>query len=745
MHLIVIDNFDSFTNNIIHALKISPGVETLTVIRNDDVSDVARRSLDAADAIVLSPGPGNVYNASDLGLCGDVLENDTRPILGVCLGHQAIARYAGADVRLARRPVHGREWVVEHDGDGLFAGIPSPVTVVRYHSWIVAEPLPPQIAATARADDEIMALRHTELPRWGVQFHPESIGTEHGQRIFDNFVELAARHIAAQHAHSPATHAREFAYRVVETRCDVIELVEALRMQGRAPLLLESAMARPGLSRFSYVGADFGLGRETLTYDQREKVITLSSPGGASRRVHSALAPYLRAELADIACAQRQPEFRFRGGFIGWFGYELQEEFAGVGAASCEGESAALERVDSFYVFDHETGTIFAGVCTAAGEGARAQRVLDEMEHVARGAYPVETPDPASRMVGHAAAPIAFASRHDDAAYLELIERCRQDITLGESYELCLTNQITAKADRIDSWKLYKLLRERNPCPFASYLEIGETIVVSSSPERFISVDAGGRVEAKPIKGTMRRGRNPADDAYLKGTLQKSTKDRAENLMIVDLLRHDLSDVCTPGSVVVPKLMDIESYPTVHQMVSTVTGQLEPGKSGLDAFVSCFPGGSMTGAPKVRSMEILRNLEAGPRGVYSGSIGWIGYDGQIDQSIVIRTVVLRGDTVSIGCGGAITYLSNPQEELDEIKLKARALLRAVAEAAVGDAGGYTLNGVADTSGLAAPEPAHPARGRTAGRAPGRPSIAGAQQAESRLGNEPAHGATPGPF
>jgi len=703
MHLIVIDNFDSFTNNIVHALKISPRVTNLTVIKNNDRSELALENLASADAIVLSPGPGNVNNPDDLGLCAEVLENDPRPIFGVCLGHQAIARYAGAEVKLAKQPIHGREWSIQHNEKGLFQGIPNPLNVVRYHSWIVDEPLPENIRVTAFTDDEIMAFDHTDLPRWGVQFHPESIGTEYGQRIFDNFIELAARHIEANSTGGQAEQEREFAYCIVGTDADVIELTEALRFDDKAPVLLESAMVKPGLSRFSYIGADFGLGRETLTYNQRDKVVTLTRPEAAPRTVKSELAPFLRGELAKVSCDQPEPSFLFRGGFIGWFGYELQDEFAGVTAPASDGDDAALERVNSFYVYDREAGVVYAAVNVEAGQRELAANTLKDMTRFAVNARASAATDGVSRLVSNAA-PVAFEARHDDDAYLDLIKSCQNDIVLGESYELCLTNQITAKAKRIDPWALYKLLRDRNPCPFAAFLEIGETTVVSSSPERFISVDAGGRVEAKPIKGTMHRGKTASDDALLKASLEASEKDRAENLMIVDLLRHDLSTVCAPGSVVVPKLMDIESYPTVHQMVSTVTGTLEEGKSGVDAFVACFPGGSMTGAPKVRSMEILCNLEAGPRGVYSGSIGWIGYDGQLDQSIVIRTVVLRDDTLSIGCGGAITYLSDPQAELDEIKLKARALMRTVAEAATGDPAGYTLNGVADAAGLTTAEP-----------------------------------------
>ena len=211
-------------------------------------------------------------------------------------------------------------------------------------------------------------------------------------------------------------------------------------------------------------------------------------------------------------------------------------------------------------------------------------------------------------------------------------------------------------------------MRAHNPAPYAAHLCFDGVEVCSASPERFLTV-RGNTVEAKPIKGTIAADQDPAE-------LTRDPKTRAENLMIVDLLRNDLSRVCTPGTVTVPKLMQVESYATVHQLVSTITGQLQPGASLISAIRATFPPGSMTGAPKLRTCEIIDQLEAGPRGVYSGVLGYLGYDGQADLSVVIRTAVRQGNELTVGAGGAIVLDSDPKAELAERNLKAQAVLGA---------------------------------------------------------------------
>jgi para-aminobenzoate synthetase len=266
--------------------------------------------------------------------------------------------------------------------------------------------------------------------------------------------------------------------------------------------------------------------------------------------------------------------------------------------------------------------------------------------------------------------------------YLADIARCQAALAAGESYEICLTDQISTPASP-HPFELYRVLRATNPAPFAAYLKLGKLTVLSSSPERFLSVDRARRVQARPIKGTTSRSRDPVLDAALRDGLARDEKTYAEHLMIVDLLRNDLGRVCEVDSVRVPELMVVEPYTTVHQLISTVTGVLERGRTSVECVRACFPGGSMTGAPKLRTMEIIDDIEREARGVYSGAIGYFGLDGVVDLSIVIRTIVMRPGATTIGAGGAIVMQSDPGEEFAEIMLKARAPMAAIARTVTG--------------------------------------------------------------
>jgi para-aminobenzoate synthetase len=272
--------------------------------------------------------------------------------------------------------------------------------------------------------------------------------------------------------------------------------------------------------------------------------------------------------------------------------------------------------------------------------------------------------------------PSALTLARTRAQYLEDVETSIDHLLSGDSYEICLTNQLTAEvgADPLD---LYLRLRRANPAPFAAYLSFGDMAVLSSSPERFLRVSCDGTAEARPIKGTSRRGATAEEDVALALALAADPKNRAENLMIVDLLRNDLGAVCEVGSVEVPQMMEVESYETVHQLVSAVRGCLRPDAGALGAVRSCFPPGSMTGAPKLRTTEILDQLEGAARGVYSGAIGWFGLGGGADLSVAIRTLVLADGTATIGAGGAVVLDSDPEREYEEMLLKAAAPLRAI--------------------------------------------------------------------
>ena len=304
-----------------------------------------------------------------------------------------------------------------------------------------------------------------------------------------------------------------------------------------------------------------------------------------------------------------------------------------------------------------------------------------------------------------------FEPARGESRYLEDICAVFEALRRGDSYEVCLTTQMRRAAPPPPPLALYCTLRRVNPAPYAAYLrldprrrpaargdaaadtdaadadaadELGEGgfAVCCSSPERFLRLTADGAIESKPIKGTAARGATADEDAAARDALRASEKDRAENLMIVDLIRNDLGRVCEVGSVVVPSLMNIESFASVHQLVSTVCGQLAPEHDALDAVAAAFPPGSMTGAPKVRTMRIIDELEqAAPRGVYSGALGFISVDGTTDLNVVIRTAVVSPSGVSLGAGGAVVTMSDGPAEWQEVLLKARPVMKAVAACA----------------------------------------------------------------
>lgn len=276
--------------------------------------------------------------------------------------------------------------------------------------------------------------------------------------------------------------------------------------------------------------------------------------------------------------------------------------------------------------------------------------------------------------------PLELALRRSPSRYRDEIEACKRYLTAGHSYEICLTNKVIAEA-RADPLQLYRALRRVNPAPFAAYLRFEDLAVLSSSPERFLAIDREGRVEARPIKGTSRRGPTAGEDARLAAALRADAKNRAENVTIVDLLRNDLGRVCEVGSVEVPELMRVETYETVHQLVSSVRGRLREEIGPAECIRACFPPGSMTGAPKLRTMEILDELEGEARGPYSGAIGYLGLGGACDLSVAIRTIVLDRGSASIGAGGAIVVDSDPGAEIEEMLLKAAAPAAALGDGA----------------------------------------------------------------
>jgi para-aminobenzoate synthetase len=372
-------------------------------------------------------------------------------------------------------------------------------------------------------------------------------------------------------------------------------------------------------------------------------------------------APFLDSlddSLRNVQVDAPSLPFDFLGGYVGYLGYELKTECGAPGKHHSPFPDACLLRVDRFLAIDHGENALWIVSCDEPD--LETEKRLSALQEC-----PAALPDD----------PVQFRLATDRENYLDLIAECRKRIAAGESYEICLTNQLQVTTG-VSPLSYYESLRKSNPAPHSAFLHFDDIDVACSSPERFLRIDARGNVESRPIKGTIRRGGTPEEDAALRAELASSEKNRAENLMIVDLARNDLGRVCVPGSVHVPQMMEVETYATVHQLVSTVAGRLAPGITAIDCIRAAFPGGSMTGAPKLRTLEILDELEPQARGIYSGCIGYIGFNGALDLNIVIRTAVFQHGVATIGVGGAIVYQSRPEDEWDEMLLKAQALLRA---------------------------------------------------------------------
>jgi para-aminobenzoate synthetase len=716
MSTLLIDNYDSYTYNVFHLLAAVSGEEPI-VVHNDFVSWRALSRWDF-DAIVISPGPGRPDRWHDFGVCADILRFSETPVLGVCLGHQGLGYVLEGKVSSAPMVMHGRLSGVKHEGEGLFADIPQDFSVVRYHSLAVSGALGEGRVTAWTEDGVVMGIEHTSRPMWGVQFHPESIATEHGRKLFENFYEMARRHRALRGRRTnmpaplrrarersapaqgsppptvPASGSSQGAAPARELKLDwrtlqgepVAELLfERLFGEAEHAFWLDSADAPTTLARRSFMGTSAGAERKVLEYDVARGTVTLHAADGVSTEQGSIF------EILDSQLQARRLELPdglpegLVGGFVGYLGYECKADCGSPVEHGSDVPDAVMMLANRVIAIDHTTGHTHL-LAVSGADDEESERWLAQAEQAVRdvlGAEPPELPEPApSGELVEPVEQVVFRCGRGRSQYIADIVRCKSVLSAGESYEVCLTDQIHTDASP-DPFELYRILRRRNPAPFAAYLKLGELAVVSSSPERFLSVDRERRVQARPIKGTTPRGEDPVQDEAQRNWLLNDEKTFAEHLMIVDLLRNDLGRVCEVDSVRVPQFMVVEPYATVHQLISTITGVLERARTPVECVRACFPGGSMTGAPKLRTMGIIDEIEREARGVYSGAIGYFGLDGTVDLSIVIRTVVMRPGETTIGAGGAIVIQSDAEEEFEEILLKARAPMSAIARAVTG--------------------------------------------------------------
>jgi len=482
------------------------------------------------------------------------------------------------------------------------------------------------------------------------------------------------------------------------------EVVERLR--ARAGFwLLESTLAGGPLGGWSFVGCDpyawLRVSGDRIEVEGRRAV----AGDWPAPRTGWRGDPFeaLRVWLPRAACGEVSAALPpFVGGAVGWFGYELAghiERLSFSRLDAIELPDLQLALVDRVFAWEHASGRL---VATALGFGADADtarrraelgatRLAERLaadaddpfeaaealpwtlaaEGERRNSDPLHRVDPESGLT--------LGAWFDEASYGKTVETIREHIAAGDLYQANLTHRLSASLSA-DPWRVYTALKQRNPAPFAAFLSADRAAVVGSSPERFLRIEPDGRIESRPIKGTRPRGTRPSEDAALRAALADSEKERAENVMIVDLMRNDLGRICVPGSIEVPELFRLEAYATVWQMVSAVRGRLRPGLDVVDVLRAAFPPGSMTGAPKLAAIDLLGRLEPVRRGVYAGALGWLDVRGGAELAVVIRTLLLRPGRAWLHVGGGIVLDSEPAAEWAETLAKARAPLAALADA-----------------------------------------------------------------
>jgi para-aminobenzoate synthetase component 1 len=445
-------------------------------------------------------------------------------------------------------------------------------------------------------------------------------------------------------------------------------------------VFLDSAVTTTRLGRYSFLTAD--------PFD----LIHSTGDGSVLDDVRARLAPHRAAPVPGLP--------PFQGGVAGYIAYDWGLSLERLPAPRHDDlalPDVVLGVYDWVLAWDHVAARawlVSTGMpeTTESVRASRArQRASDVRDRLRAGPVPADRPvEPVEQDRSDRPVPPSYVvedgwwdsafelrSSFTRRGYLDAVQRVRDYIFAGDIFQANLSQRFEAEL-RATPWDFYTRLRTRNAAPFAAFIETPEVSVISASPERFLRVDGGGHVETRPIKGTRPRGIGPEHDAALGQALAESAKDRAENLMIVDLMRNDLSRVCAPRTVRVSELFSLERYATVHHLVSTVVGQLEPGRDALHLLRAAFPGGSITGAPKLRAMEIIAELESSRRGVYCGSIGYWSVTGELDTSIAIRTAVARDGHVYFSAGGGIVADSDPEQEYQETLDKARALIDALA-------------------------------------------------------------------
>ena len=648
--ILVLDQQGFTTNILTHQLGAVPMVTA---------TELAALNLDHFTHVIITHGP----QLTDLARLRSVPQ---LPVLAIGSASQQLAAAYGHTAVGLVQPVYGQEIAHHHKTTGLFQALPSPVHLVSYHPWRLTAMDPNVFTAHAIDHDEaVLAFLVNGTNHWGMHADPAALLSTQGATLLRNFLALAQPKPVDDVAPGPRPAPRQVQLltRTVAGKLNTSATFRRLQRDATAAFWLDSAAAHRGQGTLSIMGTNAGPLAQTVRWDASTTQLHIHQDSTTSQLTGDVLA-YLDAHTWQTTAATALAGFT--GGWVGYLGYEALHTTA-TGRASrwpATTPDAYWIRPQAFLRYDHtQQVTTLCAVADAA--------LLDHLEEALQFGPAVAPPSPSTaKSSGH--------WRLTDGQYQDRIHRIQTMLETGQAAGICLTDTFELYPYAGDGLALYERLRRNNPAPYAGYFRFNtfedELEILSASPEKFLSIDASGLIESKPIKGTVARSTDPVVDGARAKAMATDPKYQSENLMITDLLRDDLAKVTVPGSVQVPKLMAVETFATVHQLVTTVTGQLLPDARATDALRALFPGGSMTGAPKLASIDALEELEAGPRGIYSGAMGWLGGDNTAEFNVVIRTIVLDGGHLSIGAGGAIVVDSDPQAEVVEKQLKAQALL-----------------------------------------------------------------------
>ena len=447
-----------------------------------------------------------------------------------------------------------------------------------------------------------------------------------------------------------------------------VAIMRRLLASGEEAFLLESVEGRAHVARWSFLGAS--------------PRVRLSVAGGEVRREENGRSdrltrPFLdavRDEAVDPAFVRRDDDPPFSAGAVGYLSYDavrLFERIPARHAPTSRMPDGLFLVFDSIVAFDHARGVMLLQTLARDGDAdAAAQARLDALQRRVRVAEP-----PAAERPG---APPAFAETAPRAAFLSAVARAQEAIAAGEVYQIQISRRWTAPLG-CDPFDVYRALRRVNPSPYQFFLRTREGDVLGASPEMLVRV-RGREIETRPIAGTYPRGATPEEDRALEARFLADPKERAEHVMLVDLARNDLGRVCEAGTVSVPEFFAVEKYSHVQHLVSSVRGRLRDGVSALDALAASFPAGTLTGAPKIRAMELIDELESARRGIYGGAVGYLDAGGDLDSAIAIRTMVVEDGVARVQAAAGIVADSDPEREAIETEIKSGALFRACAAA-----------------------------------------------------------------